>query len=479
MYTLRKQKRGWLTLPQAGKMLAIGVIMAVGLVTGYRAVFVKAAPDPSIQVEALYPANNAIVNGEVTLKFTVRNLQPSQYEPFWAVDNGTWNRMAPDPNNPAVATATTNVSNWKWNSQNTYTISLIALDKASWQPVTTNVKITVGQTPAEQQAKAAAEAAAQAAKQAAQPAATPQTATASAPAPSPTLPVGSTLYANPNGDTARNANAQAAADPANAARLKRLASTPVAEWFGGWNPDVRAAADGYVGAAAATGQVPVLVAYNIPGRDCGSHSAGGTSPDAYVNWIRSLSAGIANRPAIVILEPDAVPQMGECGGQGDRAGLIGQAVSILKANPSARVYIDAGHANWHSPATIADRLRRANVARADGFSLNVSNFISTSESTNYGEQISRQVGGKKFVVDTSRNGNGATPDRQWCNPAGRALGQYPTMQTGHAQADAYLYIKTPGSSDGSCGPQFDGTSAPGAGVWWPSFALSLLRGAGW
>ena len=53
------------------------------------------------------------------------------------------------------------------------------------------------------------------------------------------------------------------------------------------------------------------------------------------------------------------------------------------------------------------------------------------------------------MIDTSRNGRGPNHD-QWCNPPGRALGTLPTTTTGDPLIDAYLWIKAPGESDGTC-----------------------------
>ncbi|MGH3927116.1 MAG: hypothetical protein ACRDTT_30325 [Pseudonocardiaceae bacterium] len=36
--------------------------------------------------------------------------------------------------------------------------------------------------------------------------------------------------------------------------------------------------------------------------------------------------------------------------------------------------------------------------------------------------------------------------------------------------DAFLWIKEPGDSDGSCRP-----GEPAAGAWWPDYALTLAR----
>jgi endoglucanase len=120
---------------------------------------------------------------------------------------------------------------------------------------------------------------------------------------------------------------------------------------------------------------------------------------------------------------------------------------------------------------MAQRLRQAGIGRARGFSLNVSNFNATADETAYGHTVAAAVGGKPFVIDTSRNGLGRAPDSAWCNPPGRALGQPPTSQTGDPLVDAYLWIKAPGESDGSC------NGAPAAGVWWPEYALGLAQRA--
>ena len=106
---------------------------------------------------------------------------------------------------------------------------------------------------------------------------------------------------------------------------------------------------------------------------------------------------------------------------------------------------------------MANRLSKANVSVARGFSLNVSNFERTSNSIDYGKDLASRVGNKHFIIDTARNGNG--PGDTWCNPSGRALGEKPTVSTADPAADAYLWIKRPGKSDGTC------NGGPPAGQW--------------
>ncbi|MBL8159053.1 glycoside hydrolase family 6 protein [Candidatus Saccharibacteria bacterium] len=262
-------------------------------------------------------------------------------------------------------------------------------------------------------------------------------------------------------------------DPAIAAKgyFPEIASQPLSTWFGEWSGNVTNAVNDAVTKATAAGAAPVLVAYNIPIRDCGSYSAGGAAEaDAYKSWMQSFVNGIGQRKAYVILEPDALAGISclDAAGQRARLELIADAVNKLKTQTKASVYIDAGNATWIGASTMASRLRSANVAMADGFALNVSNFISNSVSQQYGDQLAKQIG-KRYVIDTSRNGNGAAPDGEWCNPAGRALGTRPTTSTGQQYVDAYLWIKVPGESDGTC------NGGPSAGQWWPDYAQSLIR----
>ena len=98
----------------------------------------------------------------------------------------------------------------------------------------------------------------------------------------------------------------------------------------------------------------------------------------------------------------------------------------------------------------AERLKEAGIDEADGFALNVSNYKSTSTEIPYGKEISKLLGGKHFVIDTSRNGNGppkcdeaADDENCWCNPPGRALGSPPTASTADPLIDAYLWLKKP------------------------------------
>ena len=296
--------------------------------------------------------------------------------------------------------------------------------------------------------------------------------------PAPSGPVnplaGKALWTNPASTAAQAARElRESGDGQDARAAERIAAVPTATWLGG-EDDTRATARRITTAAQDAGQVPVLVAYNLPERDCGQYSRGGAgSPAEYLAWTREVVAGVGDRPAVVVLEPDAIAHA-IVGCDGDRAAtdryrLLEQAVSEWTSAPGVSLYVDAGNSSWVTDTgAVADALRASGVQRAAGFSLNVSNFDPTDASYRYGRAVSDHLGGAaQFVIDTSRNG-AAVPDDDWCNPQGARLGQEPTTQVDQPLLDALLWVKQPGDSDGDCKP-----GAPDAGRWWPSLADSL------
>lgn len=289
--------------------------------------------------------------------------------------------------------------------------------------------------------------------------------------------VGRPLYMNPWSRARSQADRWRRTRPEDAKLMEQLAEQPVSLWFGDWNPDVTTAIRNETSKARSQGAMTLMVLYNIPNRDCGLYSAGGVgSAEAYRAWIRDAQRGIGKSVSAVILEPDALGNLDDCldaAGQRERLQLIAEAVEVLGEGGQTSVYIDAGNAKWHPPEVMAERLKKAGIANARGFSLNVSNYVSTEESVAYGRAISERVGDKPFVIDTSRNGNGATDDLRWCNPRGRAVGLPPLTPPADPRVDAYLWIKVPGESDGEC------NGGPAAGNWWPPVAIELARNAEW
>ncbi|WP_372347896.1 glycoside hydrolase family 6 protein [Streptomyces sp. KL116D] len=263
---------------------------------------------------------------------------------------------------------------------------------------------------------------------------------------------------------------------AEARLIDRIATRPQAVWLNDPNPGptVRSVTL----AAARAHRTAVLVTYHIPHRDCGAYSSGGArDAAAYRAYVDSFAAGLGSRGAYVVVEPDAVAStVAGCAGANtkERYALLAYAIQRIAARPHTRVYLDAGNATWIPDVwQLAAALRSAGVARAAGVALNVSNYRTTAETSAYGKRLVAALGGgKHMVIDTSRNGNGPyTGTDAWCNPPGRALGTPPTTRTGNPLVDAYLWVKRPGESDGTC------RGGPGAGQWWAGKGLELARNA--
>jgi endoglucanase len=283
------------------------------------------------------------------------------------------------------------------------------------------------------------------------------------------------LYRDPNSAVAQwvaaNPNDSRTTDIRN-----KIASQPAAHWLANFNPStVQSETSTFIGNANNAGLVPVLSVYEITNRDCGGASAGG-APDLnqYQNWINSFSSGLGSRLVIIILETDSLALTTCLDGNAlaARNSAISTAVQTIKSrNANAKVYLDGGHSAWNPASDQANRLRAAGVQFADGFFTNVSNFNSTANEINYGRSILSSlsqagVNGKHQIIDTSRNG-GAAGD--WCadDNTDRRLGQYPTLNTGDANVDGFLWVKPPGEADG-CAFQ--------AGSFQAQLAFSLQQG---
>ncbi|HSD39062.1 MAG TPA: glycoside hydrolase family 6 protein [Rhodocyclaceae bacterium] len=284
------------------------------------------------------------------------------------------------------------------------------------------------------------------------------------------------FYADPNSQ-ARQWVAANPGDSRAATINSAIAQQAAGKWFGEWSGDIGSAVGNYVSAAQGAGKIPLLIAYNIPNRDCGAYSAGGASGgDAYKAWISAYAAAIGARPAIVILEPDGLMQLDCLRSDADRTArlaLFNYAVDQFAAKaPGAWLYLDAGHSNWKSPADTARRLISAGVARARGFALNVSNYRSDSELQGHGSSVIDQLQAqgsvtKPYVIDSSRNGNGPK-DSEWCDPAGRKVGAPSQVLNPGAGQEMTLWLKAPGESDGCAGA---------AGSFVPDLAYRLALGS--
>jgi endoglucanase len=209
-----------------------------------------------------------------------------------------------------------------------------------------------------------------------------------------------------HGATEQIARLTSSGDKADADLIRRMIETPQAVWFTGGTPKrVQQDVKSTVQRAAGKGTVPVLVAYNVPGRDCAQYSAGGAATgDAYKAWIDDFAAGLGTQKVVVILEPDGLALLPTDCGQPDtynRVGLINYAAHALLRDPNAAIYLDAGHSGWHSVGDMATRLVAGGVQDVQGFFLNVSNYRATNYEVKFGTWISECIA---FANDPEEGG---------------------------------------------------------------------------
>ena len=218
--------------------------------------------------------------------------------------------------------------------------------------------------------------------------------------------------------------------------IRQMIETPQAVWFTQGTPkSVLQAVRNTVQRAADKGTVPVLVAYNIPFRDCAQFSAGGaTNATEYKAWIDGFAAGIGSEQAVVILEPDGLgiipwynpfadrdtwvtnpnyewcqpAEANQATAAADRFAMLNYAVDKLKENPGTSVYLDGTHSAWLGSGDSADRLIQAGVADADGFFLNVSNYRLDTHLEKYGTWTTKCIA---FASNPASWGIGHS---EWC-----------------------------------------------------------------
>jgi endoglucanase len=290
-------------------------------------------------------------------------------------------------------------------------------------------------------------------------------------------------------------------EAANAAKrfpaLNVIASQPGTARYGTFStgspyvPTIGIAVSRYLARAAGEepGTVPLLATYRLVHHVCGN----GDSPadrHAYHNFIEDFAHGIGSYRAVLFLEMDSLITSPCLNAHGltTRMNELRDAINIITADcPHLVVYLDAGAADAVPASATARMLKRAGVAKIQGFFLNSTHFDWSSKEIRYGEQISAMTSGKHFVVNTGENGQGPLVPRNrvtqgnevLCNPAGRGLGPRPTTNTGYPNVDMFAWTSNPGESGGQCHdqPGYEVPGAPPTGEYWPSYALMLVRNA--
>jgi endoglucanase len=266
---------------------------------------------------------------------------------------------------------------------------------------------------------------------------------------------------------------------ADAAKVLRLAETPQFKWFGMWEQPTIGKLTGMFEVAG--DEVPLLAVFGDKHDGCGAgFTGGGARQDArYRRWIDDVARGIGRNEVVIAFEPDSLGLV-ECLVPSRRAArlrTLGYGVRVLSTLPNATIYVEAGASDWQDVPTMARKLKAVGVGRVRGFMLNATHQTTTAANIRYGLALSRQVGGKHFIINTSHNGNGPlyrAGHTIWCNPPNAAAGALPTTRTAHERVDAYMWVERPGFSNGAChgGPAR-------VGAWWEERAIQMVERASW
>jgi endoglucanase len=231
--------------------------------------------------------------------------------------------------------------------------------------------------------------------------------------------------------------------------------------------------------AADPGSIPIFTTYFLyQAGYCETSGEILAHRGTFQRQINEMARGIGRRPAVMLLELDAVGAS-RCMQQNGALGLweadMRYEIDKLAALPHTVVYMEAGYADSNDPRYTAKVLNAAGIHRIRGFWTNDTHEDWTINEIHWGERVSRLTHGAHFIVNTATNGQGPLIPRDrvhqgnevLCNPPGRGMGPLPQVNPGFPNVDAFLWTAPPGNSSGSC------NGGPPAGTFWPAKAASM------
>ncbi|RBR03849.1 uncharacterized protein FIESC28_11670 [Fusarium coffeatum] len=277
-----------------------------------------------------------------------------------------------------------------------------------------------------------------------------------------------------------------------------------------------------------------FVVYDLPDRDCAAAASNGeysldkdgkNKYKAYIAKIKGILQDYSDTRIILVIEPDSLANLvtnlnvPKCANAASAyKELTIHALKELNL-PNVSMYIDAGHGGWLGwPANLPPAAKlygeiykaAGKPSRLRGLATNVSNYNGwklaskpdyTESNPNYDEQkfinalspLLEQEGwpNAKFIIDQGRSGKQPTGQKQqgnWCNAPGTGFGLRPSPNTGDPLADAFVWVKPGGESDGTsdssaarydshCGIENAVKPAPEAGTWFQAYFEQLLKNA--
>ncbi len=231
--------------------------------------------------------------------------------------------------------------------------------------------------------------------------------------------------------------------------------------------------------SADPGSIPVFTTYFLyQAGYCESRDEILAHRATFERQINEMARGIDRRPAVILLELDAVGAskcMQQNGALAYWEADMRYEIDKLAALPHTVVYMEAGYADSNDPRYTASVLNAAGISNIRGFWTNDTHEDWTINEVRWGERVSRLTHGAHFIVNTATNGQGPlipanrvrSGNEILCNPPGRGIGPLPQVNPGYANVDAFLWTAPPGNSSGSC------HGGPPAGTFWPAKAVAM------
>lgn len=344
---------------------------------------------------------------------------------------------------------------------------------------------------------------------------------------------GAQFFLNP--DYVAKVEGAAKADKANAALIKKVAAYPTAVWLDSIASVANVSKTLDAAEKLASDGKPVVVTfvvYDLPNRDCSAKASAGEldvdkgGEEKYkAEFIDKIAAQFSVHPKlriVAIVEPDSLGNLAtnmnvpKCAAS-DKVYRSATAYAVAKLSmPQVSLYLDAAHAGWlgwegnrqRIAKIFKDILTQAGgVDKIRGFATNVSNYNTVSGGDgkklgaanpcpDEGTYIAKLtdalkaegIVGKKFIIDTARNGKVVRGTwGNWCNIKGAGLGPRPQASP-MPLVDAYFWVKPPGESDGVSDPKsarYDAgcssadsmPNAPEAGQWFGAHFLEMAKNA--
>ncbi|KAI0885514.1 glycoside hydrolase family 6 protein [Annulohypoxylon maeteangense] len=278
-----------------------------------------------------------------------------------------------------------------------------------------------------------------------------------------------------------------------------------------------------------------LVIYDLPGRDCAAKASNGelkyNELDRYkTEYVDPIVAKIKANPNTafaLLIEPDSLPNLvtnaDKTACADSKTGYEeGVAYALKSLNlPNVVMYIDAGHGGWlgwdanlkPGAEELAKVYKNAGSPKqVRGYATNIAGWNSWDEDpgefsdasdAKYNSCQNEKTYVTKFsaalktagfpehaIVDTGRNAVTGLREEwgDWCNVNGAGFGVRPTADTGLELADAFVWGKPGGESDGTsdegatrydsfCGKPDAYKPSPEAGEWNQAYFEMLIKNA--